>query len=194
MLAVSSKYGMLPVELFIEHAPSHPHLNNKNDNFIQLFIDGIDVDEENNEDKEDDRYGVIHNNEVVLPNDDENCGKKESFDLIMVQQVMEFESIRYVNLEVGARLNDPNGVVEVEVENTLQVVSPHGIQVNISNDNVEEKSAHVSYHMSFTQQFLNTDGAINCVLSDWTPLENQPLGNIEGHLSIGQIFPSKVDL
>ena len=35
---------------------------------------------------------------------------------MMVQQVMEPKSTRYMNLEVGARSKDPN--VEVEVENT----------------------------------------------------------------------------
>ena len=54
MLAVSSKCGMSPIELFIGHAPSYPHLNNENDHFIQLSTDGIDIDEENDEDKEDD--------------------------------------------------------------------------------------------------------------------------------------------
>ena len=47
---------------------------------------------------------------------------------MLVQQVMKYESTRYVNLEVGARSNDPN--VEVEVENTSLVVSPYGTQVN----------------------------------------------------------------
>ena len=74
MLAVTSKYGMSPVELFIEHTPSHPHLNNENDHFIQLSTNDIDVDEENDEDKEDDRHDVIHIDEVVFPNDDEYCG------------------------------------------------------------------------------------------------------------------------
>ena len=98
-------------------------MNNENDHVIQLSTDNIDVDEENNEDKEDDIHDVIHTDEVVLPNDNEYCGQRESSDLMLVQQVMEFESIRYVNLEVGARSNDPN--VEVGVENTSLVVSPH---------------------------------------------------------------------
>ena len=98
-------------------------MNNENDHVIQLSTDNIDVDEENDEDKEDDIHDVIHTNEVVLPNDNEYCGHRESSDLMLVQQVMEFESIRYVNLEVGARSNDPN--VEVGVENTSLVVSPH---------------------------------------------------------------------
>ena len=77
---------------------------------------------------------------------------------------MESESTRYVNLEFSARSNDPN--VKVEVENTSLVVSPHGTQVNISNDNVEVTIALVSYHMPLTLQFLNMDGAINCVVSN----------------------------
>ena len=43
---------------------------------------------------------------------------------MMVQEVKESESTRNVNLEVGARSNDPN--VEVKVENTSLAVSPHG--------------------------------------------------------------------
>ena len=42
-------------------------MNNENDNFIQLFTDDIDVDEENDEDKEDDRHDVIHTDEVSFP-------------------------------------------------------------------------------------------------------------------------------
>ena len=42
-----------------------------------------------------------------------------------------------------------------------------------------------------TPQFLNMDGAINCVVSDWTPWKNPTLGNVDKELSIGQIFPSK---
>ena len=94
-----------------------------------------------------------------------------------------------MNLEVGTRSNDPND--EVEVENTSLVVSTHGTQVNISNDNVGPIIAPVSYHMPHTPQFFNKDVAINCVVSDWTPWENPTLGNIDGELSIDQIFPSK---
>ena len=32
------------------------------------------IDKKNDEDKEDDRHDVIHNDVVVLPNDDEYCG------------------------------------------------------------------------------------------------------------------------
>ena len=42
-----------------------------------------------------------------------------------------------------------------------------------------------------TPQFLNMDEAINCVVNDWTPWKKPTLGNIDGELSIGQIFPSK---
>ena len=43
-----------------------------------------------------------------------------------------------------------------------------------------------------TPQFLNMDEAINCVVSAWTPWKNPTLGNFDGELSIGQIFPSKI--
>ena len=191
MVAVSSKHEISPIELFIEHTPSL-NLNNENDHSMQLSINDIDVDEENDEDKEDDIHDVIHTDEVVLPNDDEYCAQRESSDLMLVQQVMESESTRYVNFEVSARSNDPN--VEIKVENTSPVVSSHGTQVNIFNDNVEPTIAPVSYHMPPTPQFFNMDGAINCVVSDWTPWEKPTLGNIDGELSIGQIFPSKTYL
>ena len=127
-----------------------------------------------------------------MPNNDENCSQIESFDLMIIQQVMESESTRYVNLEVGTRSNDPN--VEVEVENTLLVVSVLGTSVNISDDNIEATIALISYHMPPTLQFLNMNGVINCVVSDWTPWKNPTLGNIDVELSIGQIFPSKANL
>ena len=63
----------------------------------------------------------------------------------MVQQVVECENTRYVNLEVGDRSN--NLEVEFEVENISPVASPHGTQVNISNDNLEATLAPISYHM-----------------------------------------------
>ena len=110
----------------------------------------------------------------------------------MVQQVMKCESIRYVNVEVDDRSNNPK--VEFEVENTSPVASPHGTQVNISNDNLEATFAPISYHMPPTRNFFNMDEAINCVVSDWTPWKNLTLGNVDGELSIGQIFPSKLDL
>nr|CAN83615.1 hypothetical protein VITISV_011368 [Vitis vinifera] len=37
------------------------------------------------------------------------------------------------------------------------------------------------------------DEAINYVVSDWTPWKNPNLGNVDGELSIGQIFSSKLD-
>ena len=109
-----------------------------------MSINDIDVDEENDEDKADDIHDVIHTDEVVLPNNDEYCAQRESYDLMLVQQVLESESTRYVNFEVSGRSNDPN--VEIEVENTSPVVFPHGTQVNIFNDNVEPTIAPVSYH------------------------------------------------
>ncbi|RVW75122.1 hypothetical protein CK203_057867 [Vitis vinifera] len=117
--------------------------------------------------EEDDKDNVIDINEIHLPNDDENCGQRENIDLVMVQQVVECESTRYVNLEVGDRSNDLE--VEFEVENISLVASSHGTQVYISNENLEATFAPVSYHMPPTPQFLNIDGAINCVVSDWTP-------------------------
>ena len=44
-----------------------------------------------------------------------------------------------------------------------------------------------------TQQFSNMGEAINYVVSDWTPWKNPNLGNVDGELSIGQIFSSKLD-
>ena len=82
----------------------------------------------------------------------------------MVQQVVKYENTRYVNLEVGDRSNNPE--VEFEVENTSPVASPHGNQVNISNDNLEATFVPVLYHTPPAQQFLNMDEAINCVISD----------------------------
>ena len=80
----------------------------------------------------------------------------------MVQQVVECESTRYVNLEVevGDRFNNP------EVESTSPIASPHGTQVNIFNDNLETTFAPDSYHMPPTPQFLNMDETINCVVND----------------------------
>ena len=37
------------------------------------------------------------------------------------------------------------------------------------------------------------DGAINCVVSDWTSWKKPTLGNVDGELSISQIFSSKSD-
>ncbi|KAL6341074.1 hypothetical protein AAG906_032189 [Vitis piasezkii] len=161
MLAVPSKYGMSSVQLFIEQAPNHYHLSNEMGHSTRLSAGDIDVDDENERDEEDDRDDAINTNEIHLPNDDENCCKKENIDLMMVQQVVECESTRYVNLEVGDRSNNPE--VEFEVENISPVASPHGTQVNVSNDNLEATFAPVSYHMPLTQQFSNMDEAINCV-------------------------------
>ena len=102
----------------------------------------------------------------------------------MVQQVVECESTRYVNLEVGDRSNNPE--VEFEVENTSLVASPHGTQFNISNDNREATLTPISYHMPPTQQFLNMDEAINCVVSDWTPWKTQML---MGSYQLAKYFP-----
>ena len=130
----------------------------------------IDVDEENNRDEEDDRDYVIDIDEIHLPNDDENCGQRENIDLVMVQQVVERESTRYMSLEVGDGSNDPD--VEFKIKNTSPIASPYGTQVNISNDNLEATFAPVSYYMQSTQ-FLNMDETINCVVSDWTPWKIQ---------------------
>nr|CAN68681.1 hypothetical protein VITISV_002621 [Vitis vinifera] len=161
MLAVPSKYGMSLVQLFIEQTPNHYHLSNEMDHFTRLSACDTDVDDENERDEEDDRNDAINTNEIHLSNDDENCCERENIDLVMVQQIVECENTRYVNLEVGYRSNNPE--VEYEVENTSPVASPHGTQVNISNDNLEATFALVSCHMPPTQQFLNMDGAINCV-------------------------------
>ena len=163
MLAMPSKFEMSSIELFIEHAPDHPPLNNETTHFTESSTNGIDVDEEIERDKEDGMYDVVPTNEFVLPGNDENCGHRESVDLITVQQVTKSESTRYVNLEVGDRYNDPD--VEVKVENTLPVVSPHDTQVNISNDN-DRALAPISYYMPPTPQFLSIDGISNCVVSD----------------------------
>ena len=162
MLAVPSKYGMSLVQLFIEQTPNHYHLSNEMDHFTRLSACDTDVDDENERDEEDDRNDAINTNEIHLSNDDENCCERENIDLVMVQQIVECENTRYVNLEVGYRSNNPE--VEYEVENTSPVASSHGTQVNISNDNLEATFAPVSYHMPPTPQFLNTDKAINCVV------------------------------
>ena len=143
MLAVPSKYGMSSVQLFIEQAPNHYYLSNEMGHSTRFSASDINVDDENERDEEDDRDDVINTDEIHLPNDDENCCKRENIDLVMVQQVVECESTRYVNLEVSDRSNNPE--VEFEVENTSLV-------------------APVSYHMPPTPRFLNTDEAINCVV------------------------------
>ena len=60
--------------MFGEYGFQHMWKLVENDHFIQLSTDDIDVDKENDEDKEDDRHDVIHIDVVVLPNDDEYCG------------------------------------------------------------------------------------------------------------------------
>ncbi|RVX13203.1 hypothetical protein CK203_017957 [Vitis vinifera] len=161
MLVVPSKYGMSSVQLFIEQAPNQYHLSNKMGHLTQLSTGDTDVDDENERDEEDDRDDAIDTNEIHLPNDDENYCQRENIDLVMVQQVVKCESTRFVNLEVGDRSNNPK--VEFEVENTSPVAFPHGTQFNISNDNLEETFAPVSYHMPPTPQFLNMDETFNCV-------------------------------
>ena len=74
--------------------------------------------------EEDDKDDVIDIDEIHLPNDDENCGQRENIDLVMVQQVVECESTKYVNLEVGDKSNDPK--VEFEVKNISPVAFSHG--------------------------------------------------------------------
>ena len=135
-----SKHEMSLVQLFIEQAPNHYHLSNEMGHLTRLSAGDTDVDGENERDKEDDRDDAINTNETHLPNDDENCCQRENIDLVMVQQVVECESTRYVNLEVevGDRFNNP------EVESTSPIASPHGTQVNIFNGNLEATFAPVS--------------------------------------------------
>ncbi|RVW93464.1 hypothetical protein CK203_035119 [Vitis vinifera] len=123
---------MSSIPLFIEQAPNHYHLSNEMGHLTRLSTGDTDVDDEN---EEDDRDDVIDTNEIHLPNDDENCCQRENIDLVMVQQVVESESTRFVNLEDGDRSN--NLEVDFKVENTSLVASPHGTQVNISNDNLD---------------------------------------------------------
>ncbi|KAL6340698.1 hypothetical protein AAG906_014388 [Vitis piasezkii] len=181
MLLVPLKYRMSSIQLFIEQTPNHYHLGNEIGHLTRLSTGNTDVDDENERNEEDDRDDAIDTDEIHLPNDDENCCQTENIDLVMVQQVVECESTRFVNLEF-------------EVENTSLVASPHGTQFNISNDNLEETFVPVSYHMPPTPQFLNMDEVINCVVSNWTPWKKPTLGNVDGELSIGQIFSSKLDL
>ena len=141
MLAVPSKYGMSSVQLFIEQAPNHYHLSNEMGHLTWLSVGDIDVDEENEIYEEEDRDDAIDTDEIHLPNDDENYGQRENIDLVMVQQVVECDSTRYVNLEVGNRSNDP------KVENTSPISFPHGTQINVSNDNLETTFTPISYHM-----------------------------------------------
>ena len=103
---------------------------------------------------------------------------------------MECESTRYVNFEVGDRSNDPK--FEFEVENTSLFASLHDTQVNISNDNPRATFETISYHMPPIPDFLNMNETINYVVGDWTPWKNPTSGNVDGELSIGEIFPSKV--
>ena len=112
MLAVPSKYGVSSVQLFIEQVPNHYHLSNEMSHLTRLSAGDTDVDDENERDGEDDKDDAINTYEIHLPNDDENCYPKENIDLVMVQQVVECENTRYVNLEVGDRSNNP----EVEFE------------------------------------------------------------------------------
>ena len=78
-------------------------------------------------DEEDD---AIDTYEIHLPNDDENCAQRENIDLVMVQQVVECESTKYVNLEVGDRSNDPkvesstHHIVSVRIIATLYLFIP----------------------------------------------------------------------
>ena len=52
--------------------------------FTWLLVGDIDVDEESERDEEDDRHDVIDTYEIHLLNDDENCGQRETIDLVMV--------------------------------------------------------------------------------------------------------------
>lgn len=192
MLATPSKYGMSLVELFIKHAPNHFNLSNGIGHCTWLSIGDTDVDqrmtnitntsnfpaptgynienvdEKNEKDERDDEYNdkddVTNTNEIHLLDDDENCGHRDIIDLVIVKQIVECESTRYVNFEVGDRSNDPK--FEFEVENTSLFASLHDTQVNISNDNPRATFATISYHMPPTLDFLNMNGMINCVVID----------------------------
>ena len=104
-----------------------------------MLASDTDVDEEN---ERDDRDDAIDIDEIHLPNDVENCCQRENINLVMTQQVVEYESTKYANLEVGERSNSLE--VEFEVENTSPVAFPHDTQVNISNDNLE--ATFVPFH------------------------------------------------
>ena len=85
----------------------------------RLSAGDTDVDDENERDEEDDRDDAINTNEIHLPNDDENCCERENIDLVMVQQVVECESTRYVNLEVGDRSNNPEVELRLKTHHQL---------------------------------------------------------------------------
>ncbi|RVW71392.1 Serine/threonine-protein phosphatase 7 long form-like [Vitis vinifera] len=141
MLLVPSKYGMSSVQLFIEQTPNHYHLSNEMGHLTRLSTGDTNVDDENERDEEDDRDDEIDTDEIHLPNDDENCCQTENIDLVMVQQVVECESTRFVNLEVGDRSNNPE--VEFEVENISLVASPHDLQHAV-------KMFFIKAHQEFT--------------------------------------------
>ena len=81
MLAVSSKYGISLVQLFIEQALNHYHFSNEMGHLTRLSTGDTDVDDKN---EKDDRDDAIDTDEIHLPNDDENCCKRENIDLVMV--------------------------------------------------------------------------------------------------------------
>ncbi|RVX20495.1 Serine/threonine-protein phosphatase 7 long form-like [Vitis vinifera] len=120
----------------------HPTEMNK----FQPISGDTHVNDENERDEEDDRDDAIDTDEIHLPNDDENCCQTENIDLVMVQQVVECESTRFVNLEVGDKSNNPE--VEFEVENTSLVASPHDLQHAV-------KMFSIKAHQEFTVYRLN---------------------------------------
>ncbi|RVW68072.1 hypothetical protein CK203_064579 [Vitis vinifera] len=92
------------VQHLLQHPKSSPfisnvHLPHPTSSCLQILGD-TDVDDENERDEEDDRDDAIDTDEIHLPNDDENCCQTENIDLVMVQQVVECESTRFVNLKL----------------------------------------------------------------------------------------------
>ena len=64
MLAVSSKYEMSSVQLFIEQTPNHYHLSNEMGHLTRLSTGDTNVDDENERDEEDDRDDAIDTYEI----------------------------------------------------------------------------------------------------------------------------------
>ncbi|RVW29435.1 Serine/threonine-protein phosphatase 7 long form-like [Vitis vinifera] len=164
MLLVPSKYGMSSVQLFIEQTPNHYHLSNEMGHLTRLSTGDTDVDDENERDEEDDRDDAIDIDEIHLPNDDENCCQTENIDLVMVQQVVECENTRFVNLEVGDRSNNPE--VELEVENTSLVASPHEMIVTIGAIQAVV-AEQFGYQISYQKAMKAKRKAMTRLFGDW---------------------------
>ncbi|KAL6323508.1 hypothetical protein AAG906_039085 [Vitis piasezkii] len=125
----------------------------------RLSVGDTDVDDENERDEEDDRNDAINTDEIHLPNDDENCCERENIDLVMVQQVVEFENTRYVNLEVGDRSNNPK--VEFEVENTSLIASPHDLQHVVKMFSIKSRQEFIVYRSNVSVLVLKCKKAPN---------------------------------